>query len=78
MGAWRAVVVGPGRIGCGFIGQLLRASGAEVVFVGRDAIAANLSRNRGYRVRLTTRGGARENRRAAPCGSVRPMPARTS
>jgi mannitol-1-phosphate 5-dehydrogenase len=59
-GAWKAVVVGAGRIGCGFIGQLLRASGAEVVFVGRDAIAANLSKNGGYRVRLTGRGGARD------------------
>src|SRR5512138_720138 len=58
--AWKAVVVGPGRIGCGFIGQLLRASGAEVVFVGRDGVAANLARNRGYRVRLTDRSGVRD------------------
>src|SRR5512132_4434586 len=58
--AKKAVVVGPGRIGCGFIGQLLAESGWQVVFVGRDAIVANLARNGGYRVRLTSKGGARD------------------
>ena len=49
----KAVVFGPGRIGCGFVGQLLHASGYELVFVGRDAIADHLSRVGRYVVRLT-------------------------
>jgi len=28
----KAVVIGPGRVGCGFAGQLLHASGYEVCF----------------------------------------------
>jgi mannitol-1-phosphate 5-dehydrogenase len=49
----KAVLVGPGRIGCGFVGQLLRDSGYEVVFVGRGAVVENLARVGRYIVRLT-------------------------
>ncbi|HEY6909535.1 MAG TPA: hypothetical protein VI356_09210 [Myxococcales bacterium] len=49
----KAIVIGPGRIGCGFAGQVLRASGYELTFVGRGAIVAELSRAGRYRVRLT-------------------------
>src|SRR3712207_3537598 len=31
----KAVVIGAGRIGCGLVGQVLRDSGYQVVFVGR-------------------------------------------
>ncbi|HEY6097855.1 MAG TPA: hypothetical protein VIW03_00400, partial [Anaeromyxobacter sp.] len=49
----RAVVFGPGRIGCGFVGQLLRASGYELVFVGRGPVVEHLARTGRYVVRLT-------------------------
>jgi mannitol-1-phosphate 5-dehydrogenase len=56
----KAVVFGPGRIGCGFVGQLLHASGYEIVFVGRDAIVDHLSRVGRYVVRLTDGMRARD------------------
>ncbi len=49
----KAVVVGPGRIGCGFAGQLLRGSGWEVTFVGRQPVVEILQRLGGYVVRLS-------------------------
>jgi mannitol-1-phosphate 5-dehydrogenase len=49
----KAVVFGPGRIGCGFAGQLLRDSGYDLVFVGRGAMVEHLSRVGRYVVRLT-------------------------
>jgi mannitol-1-phosphate 5-dehydrogenase len=55
----RAVVIGPGRIGCGFAGQLLRASGHQVTFVGRGPAIACLRRDGRYRVRLVL-GRSRE------------------
>ncbi len=48
----RAVVIGPGRIGCGFAGHLLAQSGYEVTFVGRGAIIDALERTGSYTVRL--------------------------
>lgn len=49
----KAVVIGPGRIGCGFAGQLLRASGHEVVFVARNPdVVDHINRVGRYRVRL--------------------------
>ena len=49
----KAVVVGAGRIGCGFAGELLHRSGYELVFVTRTAAhAARLIRSGGYVVRL--------------------------
>jgi mannitol-1-phosphate 5-dehydrogenase len=54
-----AVVVGAGKIGCGFAGQILAASGYETVFVARDPVLVDhLNRVRGYRVRL---GDSKEN-----------------
>jgi mannitol-1-phosphate 5-dehydrogenase len=49
----KAVVVGPGRIGCGLAGQVLAAAGAEITFIGRGATIAQLKRAGRYRVRLT-------------------------
>jgi mannitol-1-phosphate 5-dehydrogenase len=49
----KAVVFGPGRIGCGLAGEAFGAAGWELVFVARDrATVANLNRNGRYRVRL--------------------------
>jgi mannitol-1-phosphate 5-dehydrogenase len=48
----RAVVIGPGLIGCGFVGQLLRSSEWEVCFVGRGPVVDLLRRHRRYVVRL--------------------------
>ncbi|MGH8874377.1 MAG: hypothetical protein ACRDVM_03875, partial [Acidimicrobiia bacterium] len=49
----RAVVFGPGRIGCGFVGRLLRKEGYELTFVTRTPEAAHrLQRAGHYRVRL--------------------------
>jgi mannitol-1-phosphate 5-dehydrogenase len=57
----KAVVIGPGRIGCGFAGQVLRASGFDVVFLARNpALVEHLNRVRHYRVRLTERARASE------------------
>jgi mannitol-1-phosphate 5-dehydrogenase len=51
----KAVVIGPGRIGCGFAGHLLRASGYDVVFVGRNAaLVEHFNRVGRYRVRLAS------------------------
>jgi mannitol-1-phosphate 5-dehydrogenase len=52
----KVVVFGPGRLGCGLVGEALRASGHEVVFVARDRVLAeHLTRLGGYRVRLLDR-----------------------
>lgn len=49
----KAVIVGSGRIGCGFAGHLLAAAGYEVVFVARNPVmVAHLNRVGRYRVRL--------------------------
>jgi mannitol-1-phosphate 5-dehydrogenase len=49
----KAVVFGPGRIGCGLVGQLLRASGYQVVFIGRSAAMVDyLNRVQAYRIKL--------------------------
>src|SRR5918992_238688 len=57
----KAVIIGPGRIGCGLAGQLLWASGYELVFVGRtQAIVDHLSRVRKYKVRLVDSASAQE------------------
>ncbi|HEY6002567.1 MAG TPA: 2-dehydropantoate 2-reductase N-terminal domain-containing protein [Anaeromyxobacter sp.] len=49
----KAVIFGPGRIGCGFVGQLLQDSGYDIVFVGRGATVEHLARVGRYAVRLT-------------------------
>jgi mannitol-1-phosphate 5-dehydrogenase len=57
----KAVIIGPGRIGCGLAGQLLRASGYEVVFVGRtQAMVDHLNRLGQYKVRLVDSASAQE------------------
>ncbi len=49
----KAVIIGPGRIGCGLTGQLLHASGYQVLFVARSAVLVNhLNRVGRYQVRL--------------------------
>jgi len=49
----RAVVIGAGRIGCGFVGQMLHRSGHEVCLVGRGPVVDHLTRANGYVVRVT-------------------------
>lgn len=57
----KAVVFGPGRIGCGFAGQLLHDSGYDIVFVARNPVMVDhLNRTGHYRVRLVGRDGPRE------------------
>lgn len=49
----KAAIIGCGKIGCGFAGQLLSAAGYEVVFLARDPImVSHLNRLGCYRVRL--------------------------
>jgi mannitol-1-phosphate 5-dehydrogenase len=49
----RAVIVGTGRVGCGFVGPALRAAGFDLVFVGRNPlIVEHLGRIGCYAVRL--------------------------
>src|SRR5688572_19692318 len=55
----RAVVVGAGKIGCGFAGQILAASGYETVFITHDPVLVDhLNRVQGYQVSLA---GVKEN-----------------
>ncbi|HZA22956.1 MAG TPA: 2-dehydropantoate 2-reductase N-terminal domain-containing protein, partial [Dehalococcoidia bacterium] len=55
----KAVIIGPGRIGCGLAGQLLQASGYEVVFVGcTQAMVDHLNRLGQYKVRLVDSASA--------------------
>lgn len=55
------VIIGPGRIGCGFAGQLLRESGHPVTFLTRQReLAAHFNRLRRYRVRLADNAESRE------------------
>lgn len=49
----KAVIIGSGRIGCGFAGHLLGAAGYELVFLARSAaMVEHLKRVGHYRVRL--------------------------
>jgi mannitol-1-phosphate 5-dehydrogenase len=56
----KAVIIGLGKIGCGFAGERLSAAGYDLVFVGRGAMASALERSGGYRVRLTAGRGYEE------------------
>ncbi|MBI4291697.1 MAG: hypothetical protein HY661_09485 [Betaproteobacteria bacterium] len=50
----KTIVIGPGRIGCGFAGQLLRSSDHEVTFLARNReLVEHLNRLERYQVRLT-------------------------
>lgn len=57
----RAVIIGPGRIGCGFVGELLSASGYELTMVARSQpLVAHFNRLGRYRVRLTSTARRRD------------------
>lgn len=64
----RAVVIGPGRIGCGFAGHLLHRSGFDVSFVGREPTVSQLRAAGRYVVRLTDGRTTREEE--VPCGDA--------
>src|SRR5207244_10830654 len=56
-----AVVLGPGRIGCGFAGELLHSSGYDLTFVARKPeVVRHLNRVGRYRVKLTSTTEQRE------------------
>jgi mannitol-1-phosphate 5-dehydrogenase len=57
----RAVIIGPGRIGLGFAGELLDRADAKLTFVGRSDVVENLRHTGRYRVRLVDQ--AREHER---------------
>jgi mannitol-1-phosphate 5-dehydrogenase len=49
----KAAIIGCGRIGCGFAGELLSAAGYELVFIGRNpSMVAHLNKVGRYRVCL--------------------------
>lgn len=53
----KAVIFGPGRIGCGFAGHLLWESGHDIVFAARNPVMVeHLNRVGCYRVRLVGKG----------------------
>jgi mannitol-1-phosphate 5-dehydrogenase len=57
----RAVILGAGNVGRGFLGQLFSESGYEVVFVDIDRpLLEALNARRGYRLRLVDNAGALE------------------
>lgn len=57
----KAVVIGAGRIGCGLVGEALRASGHDVVFVTRSRVLTDhLNRVGGYHLRLLNGRDSRE------------------
>jgi mannitol-1-phosphate 5-dehydrogenase len=57
----KATVIGAGRIGCGLVGETLRAAGHEVVFVTRSReLTDHLNRVGRYGVHLLNGGGSRE------------------
>lgn len=56
----RAVVIGPGRIGLGFAGDLLDRAGAKLCVVGRGDVVDNLRRTGRYRLKLVDQCGDHE------------------
>lgn len=75
----RAVVIGPGRIGLGFAGDLLDRAGAKLSVVGRGAVVENLRRTGRYRVKLADQAGELEReipvRRALDASDVQAVAA---
>ncbi len=66
----KAVVIGPGRIGCGFVGQLLHQSGYEIVFVARNAkLVEHFNRVGEYRVLIASK----DERHEISVGPVRAL-----
>jgi len=54
----RAVIIGTGKIGCGYLAPLLAGAGWEVVLASRTAdTATRIRRTGGFRVRVTGGGG---------------------
>jgi mannitol-1-phosphate 5-dehydrogenase len=52
----KAVIIGGGRIGCGFAGEMFAASGYEVIFVARSCeFVDHINRVGRYRVRITSK-----------------------
>ena len=71
----KAVVIGPGRIGCGFAGDVLSQSGYDLVFLARDpAIVEHFRRVNRYRVNLSDghRATGREIAVARAMGTYEP------
>jgi mannitol-1-phosphate 5-dehydrogenase len=57
----RAVIVGTGRVGCGFVAPALSTAGFDLVFVGRNPVVVeHLERIGHYRVRLIEGGRVEE------------------
>jgi mannitol-1-phosphate 5-dehydrogenase len=58
----RVVIIGPGRIGCGYLAPLFQSAGWEVVLVAPDAATTErIRRSRRYAVRITARPAANGN-----------------
>lgn len=67
----KAVIIGTGRIACGVAGQLFRAAGLEVVFIGRnEQTVDSLNRAGRYIVRLVDNGNSED----IEVGGVRALP----
>ena len=57
----KAIIIGSGLLGCGFVGQVLRASGYQVIFVTRNPSMVNyLNRVGQYKVRLVQGANAQD------------------
>ncbi len=70
----KAVVIGAGRIGCGFVGHLLHRSGHDVCLVGRGPVVDPLKRDGGYVVRVTDGRTTRDERvQGVRCLDVRQL-----
>jgi mannitol-1-phosphate 5-dehydrogenase len=64
----RVVIIGPGRIGCGYLTPLFQAAGCEVVLVARDqATTERIGKSGRFAVRITGRPTTNGN---GPCGSA--------
>jgi mannitol-1-phosphate 5-dehydrogenase len=58
----RVVIIGPGRIGCGYLAPLFQSAGWEVVLVAPDeATTERIRRSGRYAVRITAQPGANGN-----------------
>jgi mannitol-1-phosphate 5-dehydrogenase len=58
----RVVIIGPGRIGCGYLAPLFESAGWDVVLAARDgSVAERIGRSRHFVVRITAPPGANGN-----------------